>query len=107
MTLDSINNNIIKFNNSLELISEINKTIIYNNQHGGATQLNDELTNKLDSLNTLILDMIIKSDEIKTQSDEKTQYLKTIKDTNIITIKSVSENNTKLDNILTDLKPQI
>lgn len=80
-------------------------------QYGGTTQqqdnVNNNLNTKLDSLNALILNMIIKSDEIKTQSDEKTQYLKTIKDTNIITIKSVSENNTKLDDILTDLKPQI
>jgi hypothetical protein len=82
-----------------------------NKQYGGTIQqqdnVNNNLNTKLDSLNALILNMITKSDEIKTQSDEKTQYLKTIKDTNIITIKSVSENNTKLDDILTDLKPQI
>jgi hypothetical protein len=106
-TLDSINNNIIKFNNSLELISEINKTIIYNNQRGGTTQMNDELTTKLDSLNTLIIGMIDRSDKIKTQSDEKTQYLKNIKKANTDTIESVSVDIVQVENTLEFLKPLI
>jgi len=100
-TLDSINNNIIKFNNSLELISEINKTIIYNNQSGGTTQDqgNDSLNDKLDLLNKLILNMIANYKEIKSQMDANSISLEEIKQNNVINIENISQNNIKLNEL--------
>jgi len=99
--LDDINNHIIKFNNSLVLISKINKTIIYNNQIGGTTQEqgNTSLNEKLDLLNELISIMITNYNKMKDQIKTNNVYLKEIKKQNAINIENISENNTKLDDL--------